>query len=450
MSATAAYLYDVTDLVGEVAPRPRGRPTRQRRSHQHRPRSQPGRAHLEAGHGAAGWGDAAVHVPWELYLATARTDVLADQFESMKRWVDFAVKGATLGRHPSRVERATRAARAREVSVGQRLALRRMARTGCEHGHVFAQLFVDDHGPVATAYLYRSADQLTRIAELLGDPEAMRRYAQPRDQCARRVAPRVHRRRRPRPTANAGEPGPRPRLRPRPRRAPRRAAADLVALIRAADTHLGTGFLATPFLLPVLADHGHLDVAYELLFQTTEPSWLHMTERTTTIWEDWDAVRPDGTVTHSLNHYSKGAVISFLHGYVAGLQLIEPGYRRFRVVPRPGGGITGARTHHDSPQGRIEVAWHLTDDEATSTSPSPSAPKPSSSFPTAVMTLSAPANTAAAARRTGRAPRGSVPRNGFPSGKAEGGRLARPGSKTPAMGQQMEAGAADGGADHAV
>ena len=32
----------------------------------------------------------------------------------------------------------------------------------------------------------------------------------------------------------------------------------LVELIREAGTHLATGFLATPFLLPVLADSGHL------------------------------------------------------------------------------------------------------------------------------------------------------------------------------------------------
>ena len=55
----------------------------------------------------------------------------------------------------------------------------------------------------------------------------------------------------------------------------RPAVADrLVELVRKAGTHLGTGFLATPYLLPVLADTGHLDVAYELLLQDTEPSWL--------------------------------------------------------------------------------------------------------------------------------------------------------------------------------
>ena len=144
------------------------------------------------------------------------------------------------------------------------------------------------------------------------------------------------------------------------------AARDLVALIRAAGDHLGTGFLATPFILPVLADNGYVDVAYELLFQNTEPSWLAMIDRgATTIWEQWEAMKSDGTVEASLNHYSKGAVISFLHRYTAGLQIVSPGYQSFRVAPQPGGGITTASTYHDSPYGRIEVSWSIVDGVGT-------------------------------------------------------------------------------------
>ena len=36
----------------------------------------------------------------------------------------------------------------------------------------------------------------------------------------------------------------------------------------------------------------------------------------TTVWEDWDGIGDDGTPKASLNHYSKGAVIAFLHEYV--------------------------------------------------------------------------------------------------------------------------------------
>ena len=140
-------------------------------------------------------------------------------------------------------------------------------------------------------------------------------------------------------------------------------AERLVELIRKADTHLGTGFLATPYLLPVLADAGHLDVAYELLLQDTEPSWLAMVDRgATTVWERWNGVDADGVPHESLNHYSKGAVVSFLHRYTAGIELVEPAYRRFRIRPRPGGGLTRAEAAHESPYGRIESAWRIDGD----------------------------------------------------------------------------------------
>src|SRR4029078_11088229 len=60
----------------------------------------------EATHGSSGWGDAAVHVPWEMYRATGRTDVLLAQLESMRAWVDYAAGRAAGGRHRMRVERS--------------------------------------------------------------------------------------------------------------------------------------------------------------------------------------------------------------------------------------------------------------------------------------------------------------------------------------------------------
>jgi alpha-L-rhamnosidase len=141
-----------------------------------------------------------------------------------------------------------------------------------------------------------------------------------------------------------------------------RTATRLVELIRRKDTHLDTGFLATPFLLPVLAESGHIDVASELLLRETPPSWLAMVEQgATTFWENWEGIDANGF--GSLNHYSKGAVVSFLHEYVAGIQIAEAGYRRFRVAPRPGGGLTWASGTHDSPYGRIESSWNIVGDE---------------------------------------------------------------------------------------
>jgi alpha-L-rhamnosidase len=87
-----------------------------------------------------------------------------------------------------------------------------------------------------------------------------------------------------------------------------------------------------------------------------------MVERgATTVWENWEGITADGTVKDSLNHYSKGAVVSFLHSRVAGIEALDdhPGYRRFRIAPQPGGNLTWAEGVHDSPYGRIESSWHI-------------------------------------------------------------------------------------------
>jgi alpha-L-rhamnosidase len=358
---TAAYLYDVTDFsakwLRDLAADQRGDGNVTHIV----PDPAPDLPFAAAIRGSAGWGDAAVHVPWEIYQATGRTEILAGQYDSMTRWVDFAAAQAASGRHPARIAERPEPLPHEAFLWDTGWHFGEWLEPGADPRSAFRQLLDADHGPVATAYLHRSAAELSNIAVILGDSTAASRYAKLADSTLRawrheflNAAGNV----RPATQANLVR-GLAFGLIPGPQRT--QAAAQLVALIRAAGTHLGTGFLATPFLLPVLADHGYLQVAYELLLQDTPPSWLAMTgQGATTIWESWQAVRDDPARAGSLNHYSKGAVISFLHRYTAGLQIAEPGYLRFRVAPRPGGGITSARTHHDSPHGRIELAWALT------------------------------------------------------------------------------------------
>jgi alpha-L-rhamnosidase len=69
----------------------------------------------------------------------------------------------------------------------------------------------------------------------------------------------------------------------------RRALAATVDDIRRRGNHLNTGMLATKYLLPVLSDHGHHDVAMDIALQTTYPSWGYWLEcGATTTWEHWD------------------------------------------------------------------------------------------------------------------------------------------------------------------
>jgi alpha-L-rhamnosidase len=316
-------------------------------------------AHLN---GSAGWGDAAVIVPWEIYRAYGDGGVLEELWPTMVRWLGRTERMAREGRHSSRV------ARSPEPAPHERYLWDTGFHWGewLEPGHDAQNLQATieaDKGDVATAYFAHSAGLMAQIAELLGRDDDADRYAG----LAAEVRAAWQ-------TEFLDDDG---RLTPDTQANHVRALAfdlvpaelrpvvaeRLVELIRKADTHLGTGFLATPYLLPVLADTGHLDVAYELLEQDSEPSWLVMVDRgATTVWEHWDGVGADGVPHDSLNHYSKGAVVSFLHRYTAGIEALEPAYRRFRLRPRPGGGLTSAGAAHESPYGRIESAWRLDGD----------------------------------------------------------------------------------------
>jgi alpha-L-rhamnosidase len=158
---------------------------------------------------------------------------------------------------------------------------------------------------------------------------------------------------------------------------------NLVRLIRDADGHLTTGFPGTPYILFALSDNGRVDEAFDLLMQRTPPSWLYMVESGgTTIWERWDALRADGTVNIadlkpgasdedtgggmvSFNHYAAGAVGNWLYTRVAGIEPLEGGYRRFRVAPLLGGGLTSADSAVRTPYGEIRSAWKLDDERFT-------------------------------------------------------------------------------------
>lgn len=314
--------------------------------------------------GGPGWGDVIVSAPLDLYRAYGSTAALEECWDAAVRWVDYCADQAASHRHPSRVERNA-----------QPLPHERYLRdTGFAFGewfepHVptdFAALRTGDQANHGTAYLVRSARQLAEIARILGKGAGVVGHYEDlaaeattawRAECLRPDGSLVVDTQASYVRALAFGLLP-DDLRPA-------ATANLVRLIRAAGTHLGTGFLSTPYLLPVLADNGELGLAYELLLQDTQPSWLAMIDAgATTIWELWDGVDADGRPHASLNHYSKGAVISFLHHYVAGLRPTSPGYRTFVVEPRIGGGLTSARTWHLSPFGRIEVAWRLVDGSA--------------------------------------------------------------------------------------
>ncbi len=136
----------------------------------------------------------------------------------------------------------------------------------------------------------------------------------------------------------------------------------------ARDCHLSTGFLGTPLLLPVLTRIGRTDLAYRLLEQTTYPGWLFpVTNGATTMWERWNSWTPEqgfGEVSmNSFNHYAYGAVGEWFYETICGILPGEQGgFRQFHLAPEPGGSFTRACAEYDSLYGKIVSGWELQKD----------------------------------------------------------------------------------------
>lgn len=292
----------------------------------------------------AAWGDAAVIVPWEMYLNDGDTRVLADQFGSMRAWVDLVDE---LTGHTGLWNTS--------FQLGDWLD---PAAPPDDAGRSHT-----DRHLVATAYHVRTARIVADTATLLGRDEDAAHY--------RHIAQRA--------TAafQAEFISPSGRV---VSDTPTSIAVALVFELFANDTqvtragerllelvgqgnfHISTGFVGTPIICDALVRAGSMDYAYHLLMQQGLPSWLYpVSMGATTIWERWDSMLPDGSINPgdmtSFNHYALGAVADFLHRSVAGLAPASPGWDRIRFEPRPGGGLEHASAAYDSVRGTAGIAW---------------------------------------------------------------------------------------------
>lgn len=121
---------------------------------------------------------------------------------------------------------------------------------------------------------------------------------------------------------------------------------------------IGTGFLSTPFILPVLTAADRLDAAFKVLENEECPGWLYEPKHgATTIWESWEGYDPEGHPKASHNHYAFGAVCEWLFDTVAGIRVA--GENEFRIAPRFGGSLTYGGASYRSVFGEVTSSWAL-------------------------------------------------------------------------------------------
>ncbi len=143
----------------------------------------------------------------------------------------------------------------------------------------------------------------------------------------------------------------------------KKTADKLAAMIEENGGALDTGFVSTPHLLDVLTEYGKKELAYKLLYREDCPSWLYQVKNgATSIWENWNAIRPDGTITtSSYNHYALGCAGDWIYRNIGGLKSKAPGWSGIEYSPDLDCGLSYARCSHATPYGLAECSWSIAD-----------------------------------------------------------------------------------------
>jgi alpha-L-rhamnosidase len=293
------------------------------------------------GDGVPAWGDAGVICPWTIYQVYGDRRVIEKHYESMKKWIAYLQKNSD-----------------------------NLLRRAYGYGDWVSIGSDTPKDVIATAYFAYSTRLLSEMAAAIGKMEDAKKYQELFEQIKQAFnkayvsdAARIKG-----DTQTCYCMGLYFDLLPNEKR--QRATGYLVEDVRKHDWHLTTGFVGLSYLLPALTETGNLDVAYRLLNQDTFPSWGYSIKNgATTIWERWDGWTEQKGFQdpgmNSFNHYAFGSVGRWLFGTVAGIDTDGPGYKRIRIEPKPGGGITDARASYRSIYGKIVSDWKIKNGEFT-------------------------------------------------------------------------------------
>ena len=296
------------------------------------------------GHGfgklaSAGWGDAAVIIPWELYLLSGDKQLLQDNYDMIKGWLDF---------HQSKSENYISSLR------GFKDWLQPYAQQGQTPQHL-----------ISTAYYARSLDYALKIAKVLGYKSEAALYSDTLKKVKYAFRKAFYDKNTKVKSASTqtsyliplafglftGQDQV-------------NATQHLVKAIDTSDNHLRTGFLGTPLLAPVLQSAGRSDLMFDILFKDTYPSWFYsINNGATTTWERWNSYSLEDGFTkesmNSLNHYAYGAVAKWFYEGILGINAASAGFKDITIAPQFNQRLNHASGSYNTPQGEVKVSWRV-------------------------------------------------------------------------------------------
>lgn len=126
--------------------------------------------------------------------------------------------------------------------------------------------------------------------------------------------------------------------------------------IRQNKGKLTTGILGTKFMLEVLSQEGHTDVAYNIVTQPEFPGWNWMLKNgATTLWEHWEF--SDNTFSH--NHPMFGSVSQWMMQRLGGIAPAKDatGFDKIEIRPSVPKGLDWVKSSFKSIRGKIVSNW---------------------------------------------------------------------------------------------
>ncbi|KAF7299043.1 hypothetical protein MIND_00852600 [Mycena indigotica] len=131
------------------------------------------------------------------------------------------------------------------------------------------------------------------------------------------------------------------------------SVADSVAAdVNSRGVHLNTGALSTKYILPMLTNNGHADLALAVAQQTTFPSWgFWMENGATSMWEHW-AIN-----ARSHDHYFLGTFDDWFYKSVLGIQMTSTAFKTVTIAPLYTASIPSASGWLMTPFGNITVSY---------------------------------------------------------------------------------------------
>lgn len=303
--------------------------------------------------GSAGWSDAGVFIPYDIYKQYGDKQILLDHYDSIKKYAEYKIH--TLGKwYPTASGTGLKHKYKKYIhNYGQSYG------EWAEPTEVYITSFKDfasPHPEESTAYVYFMLTEMAEIARILNKEDDAKRF-----ETYANKAKYGYQRLIECPKFSLDTNRQAKLVRPLymhllDERKEKYAKERLLKALDSFDWKLGTGFLSTPFILYVL-EKMDVEYAYRLLENEKMPGWLFMPKMgANTIWESWEGTEAQGGIA-SLDHYSKGALLEWVFSRMCGIQIT--GENEFEISPVVGGHFTHAGCSYQSVYGLVTSKWEV-------------------------------------------------------------------------------------------